>query len=494
MEKEALIVTDLYMGKIQRAAGWIPVRYVFAFLSSLGMMNIYAMRINLSIAMVAMVNSTNDGANKNNGRQVNTTSSPSAQGEFHWNEYEQGIILGAFFWGYIVTQLPGGRLAEIYSAKWVFGGGVLWTAVFTFLTPLAARAGYWYLIALRVSEGLGEGVTFPAMNVMVAKWSPPCERSRMVTVVYAGSLLGTVVGLLLCSSLINSGLAGGWPSVFYACGGIGVAWFVVWCFLAFDSPDKHPWISQQEKDFITNSLGYTKDFIKKSSPFPFKKAMKSPAVWGIIVAHFCNNWGFYTLLTDLPTYLSKMLDFNINQNGFYSALPYLLTWLFGIACSALCDHLIKNGYLSTTVARRLFNLMGHLFPAIFLFSITRIGHDSMLTYALLVAAMTSSGACYGGYASNHIDIASHFSGTLFGITNTIATIPGWMGPYVVGAFTNGNNTMQAWNNVFYLSSGLYMVSVILFSVLGQGEEQPWNKVIKHDEDMTVNSDHVRRIT
>jgi len=32
-------------------------------------------------------------------------------GEFNWNGQERGLVLGAFFYGYILTQLPGGYLA-----------------------------------------------------------------------------------------------------------------------------------------------------------------------------------------------------------------------------------------------------------------------------------------------------------------------------------------------------------------------------------------------
>ena len=64
-------------------------------------------------------------------------------------------MLSAFFYGYIVTQLPGGWLATRFGGKWVFGIGVLGTAVLTLLTPLAARR-YDALIFLRVVEGLME--------------------------------------------------------------------------------------------------------------------------------------------------------------------------------------------------------------------------------------------------------------------------------------------------------------------------------------------------
>ena len=85
-----------------------------------------------------------------------------------------------FFYGYVVTQLPGGRLAEVLGGKWLFGLGVLVTSVLTVLTPLAARTNLILFLVVRVVEGLGEGVTFPAMLAMIARWSAPQERSRSV--------------------------------------------------------------------------------------------------------------------------------------------------------------------------------------------------------------------------------------------------------------------------------------------------------------------------
>ena len=63
------------------------------------------MRVNLSVAIVYMVNGSDKGVH------------------FHWDEAQQGIILGMFFYGYVLTQLPGGRLAELVGGKWLFGVG-----------------------------------------------------------------------------------------------------------------------------------------------------------------------------------------------------------------------------------------------------------------------------------------------------------------------------------------------------------------------------------
>ena len=67
-----------------------------------------------------------------------------------------GWILAAFFYGYILTQIPGGWLAERVGGKWVFGVGILMTSVFTLLTPLAAFSNVELLIVVRVLEGFFE--------------------------------------------------------------------------------------------------------------------------------------------------------------------------------------------------------------------------------------------------------------------------------------------------------------------------------------------------
>lgn len=37
--------------------------------------------------------------------------------EYHWDPSTQGVILGSFYWGYIITQIPGGLLAKRFGGK-----------------------------------------------------------------------------------------------------------------------------------------------------------------------------------------------------------------------------------------------------------------------------------------------------------------------------------------------------------------------------------------
>lgn len=65
----------------------------------------------------------------------------------------------------MLTQVPGGRLAEQYGGKRIFGWGIFVTALFTILSPPAARMGEGYFIFIRILEGLGEvGSSFPLLS------------------------------------------------------------------------------------------------------------------------------------------------------------------------------------------------------------------------------------------------------------------------------------------------------------------------------------------
>jgi len=57
----------------------------------------------------------------------------------------------------MVTQIPGGIMAEKYGGKWVFAIGILLTDLFCVLTPVAARyGGSGAMIAMRILTGLSE--------------------------------------------------------------------------------------------------------------------------------------------------------------------------------------------------------------------------------------------------------------------------------------------------------------------------------------------------
>ncbi|KAK3802944.1 hypothetical protein RRG08_051700 [Elysia crispata] len=500
--------------KLERPRG-IGSRHVLTFWAFVGFINVYAMRVNLSVAMVAMVNSSSSTGNHNslphkpletfrleysNHRQwsqfvrgknhskdwevggievhnndtcpnppgwKNSTSSKA--GEFHWDEATQGNILGAFFYGYMVSQIPGGWLATRYGGKRVFGLGVLCTSVLTLLTPLAARTSLYLLIALRVVEGIGEGVTFPAMHSMYGLWAPVFERSKLVVFAYAGSDIGTVISLPISGVLCDSDIAGGWPSVFYLFGTLGVLWTICWMVFVHDSPASHPRISEVERTYIEGSIGK----VTNHSRPPWGKIFTSSAVWAIVAAHVASNWGLYVFLTCLPTYMKEILKFDIETNASLSAIPYALSWVIKSLSGPMADFVRRNGYLSTKNTRKLFNSLGSFLPAGLVLLVGVVGCNHVTAVLTLTLCVGTSGFAGAGYSVNHLDISPRFCGILLAITNAFGTIPGFVSPLLVGFLTNNNQTRGQWQIVFYISAAIYVVGASIFVFLAQGEVLSW---------------------
>lgn len=123
---------------------------------------------------------------------------------YEWTEYDQGLALGAYYWIHWVTQLPGGLLARRYGTKLVFGWGNLATALLGILIPVFTRYHLYGLVSLRALQGLisvsrqtrdslyskdftlslpflFQGVMWPSMHDMTAKWIPQNERGKFVS-------------------------------------------------------------------------------------------------------------------------------------------------------------------------------------------------------------------------------------------------------------------------------------------------------------------------
>ena len=115
------------------------------------------------------------------------------------------------------------------------------------------------------------------------------------------------------------GFDGGWPSIFYVIGIIGLLWCVLWFFLVTDTPAKNKLISKTEKSYI---IAETKDSAlsskdKKNKRTPFIEIISCRAFYGLLITHTCSNFGTYLFLTQLPSYMSEILNFDIKSVNFF---------------------------------------------------------------------------------------------------------------------------------------------------------------------------------
>lgn len=73
-----------------------------------------------------------------------------------------------------------------------------------------------------------------------------------------------------------------------------------------------------------------------------------------------HDWGYFTMVTDLPKYMTDVLKFNIKSTGYLSSLPYISMWVASFFFGMVCDFCIKRGYHSISSARKIYTTIGRL--------------------------------------------------------------------------------------------------------------------------------------
>uniref|UniRef100_A0A6Q2Y964 Major facilitator superfamily (MFS) profile domain-containing protein n=1 Tax=Esox lucius TaxID=8010 RepID=A0A6Q2Y964_ESOLU len=429
------VVEEKEMPVVDCTCFGMPRRYIIAILSGLGFCISFGIRCNLGVAIVSMVN---DHTVWKGNKEILVAA------QFSWDPETVGMIHGSFFWGYIVTQIPGGFICQRYKANKVFGFAIVATSTLNMLIPSAARTHYSCVILVRICQGLVEGVSYPACHGIWAKWAPPLERSRLATTAFCGSYAGAVVAMPLAGVLVQYI---GWPSVFYVYGSFGIAWYLFWILVSYESPAAHPTITPEERKYIEEAIGESAGFANPLQKFktPWRAFFTSMPVYAIIVANFCRSWTFYLLLISQPAYFEEVFGFEISKVGMVSALPHLVMTIVVPIGGQLADYLRTHNIMTTTNVRKLMNCGGE--------RQLRMGG-------------------WGSFNVNHLDIAPRYASILMGISNGVGTLSGMVCPLIVGAMTK-HKSRQDWQGVFLIASVVHYGGVIFYGIFASGEKQPW---------------------
>jgi ACS family sodium-dependent inorganic phosphate cotransporter len=376
--------------------------------------------------------------------------------QFGWDPERQGTVLSAFFVGYLMTQILGGRLADRYGGKVVLASGVLLWSLFTLATPLAATLGFGALLLARVGLGLGEGVSFPSVYSMIGRWVPSVERARAIAVNASGVPLGAVFALAVTPIIIER-LS--WPWAFYLFGALGLVWFVPWHLLTARSPAEDRSISGVELEEIRAANPGP-----PTSPPPWRELLTKAPVWAVIVAHFCNNWSLYVLLAWLPTFVNQGLGVKFASVGYFTIIPNIAGFLFLNVAGNVADRMIKNGMDVTRVRKLLqtFSFAGIASALIVVGLVKSAG----LAIAIMTIGNCISAFAAGGFSVNPVDIAPRHSGTIMGLSNTFATIPGIVGVYVSGLILAWT---QSWALVFQTAAAVTLFGMVFYLIFGSAK-------------------------
>ena len=419
-----------------------PYRFRVVFLSFLAVFICYIDRVNISVTIIPM------------------------QKQFGWSEFQTGFIFSSFYFGYMITMIVGGYLADKYGGKRVLGYCLIIWSIFTIITPYFAYLGIWWLVFIRILMGLGEGITFPSWHAIYARWIPFKERTRAVAFTNSGIAAGTMFGYGVAAIIIANY---SWEWVFYLFGMLGFFWIIFWNKNVTSFPENNKYITAKELDLILKEAPSK----ESARSIPLLKLVTNLPFLAIVVATFCNNWTLYTFLSYIPKYVSDPVEsggmgIELESSLFLYAIlvPCLVAIISLILGGYLADYLIKKGYKVINV-RKLVNSIGFFGSAICLYYISSV--DSLLIAVILLCLINvCSGICSGGFGVNHADLGPKYTGSLVGISGSIGMIAAILSPIAAGTILE---ISSSWNLIFYVCAGVLIFGGTFYLFFASASKQ-----------------------
>ncbi|XP_013773950.1 sialin-like [Limulus polyphemus] len=284
--------------------------------------------------------------------------------------------------------------------------GVFGASLSTLLEPSAAQLRIGPLVAARVIAGIGKGVLVPAKFALQASWVLVHERSVLVAITGQGAMFGLLLAMSLTGAIYKNLR---WEYIY---GSVGCIWIVCWMWYIHNSPEKHPYITQEELKYIFEHC------------------------------------------------LSGKRE---SQSGLWTAALYVAQSITMIICAILADNIRSRKCMSITNIQKLFQSVGNtdmfvsalLGSAACFVALAHVECNYFSVIFLLIIETSLYGFTSGGDGPMAADIAPDF---------------------VDLTSDNCNNTkqasMQQWRKVFCLVGGINVAGTLLFVLFSTAEPEP----------------------
>jgi MFS family permease len=350
--------------------------------------------------------------------------------ELRLSASQLGVLLSAFYYGYVVCMPAMGWLAERYGARRVLAAGLTVWSIATFLTGFAGS--FATLLGLRVLLGIGESVTFPCVSKMLAQTVAVSRLGVANGLMSFGYLLGPAVGTLAGGYLMN---LYGWRAVFVIFGSLSLLW--LW-----------PW----RRVVIRPLPG---DAATAAHEPSFAEILRQRALWGAALGHFASNYTYYFIISWLPYYLVKSRGFTLGSMVAIASWAYLLNAVTAFTVGWVADRWIRAGRSATLVYKGLM-ATGHLSAVACMLGMVML--PAAGSVAALFAFCVLGAVSYPGvFAIPQIIAGPAAQGRWVGVQNACGNVAGLIAPAITGVLVDKTGLF---NVAFGLAAGVNMLGLI----------------------------------
>lgn len=345
---------------------------------------------------------------------------PAIGRDLHLSPSQAGQVAGIFFWGYLLLQIPGGYIAERWSAKWLIS---IMLVTWGLCAVGCGLAQNWHqLMAMRLLLGVAEGSAYPATLVLLSHWFPRTERARANAFWNLCLPLAVIVSSPLSGWILDQW---NWRVMLVASGLVPFVWLVVWSIFIADRPAKAKWISAKEREYLETTLASESQAVIAASGGANLRSIFRPQVLVLMAIYFCFIFGSIGEVFWLPAALAREAH---GSNLFISTL-YIVPFVVGAVT------MVINSQHSDKLRER----RGHVAVALvsggalLLAAVLATTLSPLLAYVFLCLAGIGLFGPLGPFWSIPSETLSRkIAGPAMGLINAVGSLGGYFGPLTVG--------------------------------------------------------------
>lgn len=283
---------------------------------------------------------------------------PDISKELDLTKDQYATIVSAFMIAYAVGQALSGRFFDWVGTRVGFVSSILVWSVACAMHGVARSIFSFSLF--RSILGVSEAGNWPGATKANAEWFPINERALAQGIFNAGASLGAVISAPLIAFLY---ILLGWKATFVVIGLLGMLWIIPWLIIYKTTPDKHPWITKEEREYILNGPTNVPAPVNERT-MTWKEALSHRQSWSVIVSRFFLDPIWWLFVNWLPIYLVESFGFDVKQIGMFAWVPYLGAAIGSVYGGWYSGNKIKQGW-SVDKARKRAIIIGGIitFPA-----------------------------------------------------------------------------------------------------------------------------------
>lgn len=363
--------------------------------------------------------------------------------------YDQfGMVGSSFFASYAIGSIILGTMTYRFNTKYLLMLiAVGWTVSLCSAYFVDSLAG---LLTIRILLGFFEGGTYGLCVAHVAKWFTSETRGSAYAIMTSGTTVGTYLAAPILVMLINSA---GWQHTFATLGVASLVWAVVFFFIK-----GQPTVPIQET--ITD--------LPSSQDAKFKdifKVMLNPYVISVMVVGFVSMWINTWVLTWAPTYLTKIVGLESQTMSLVFAGMGIAGTIFAIFLGKYTDILFrKNKSLIKSYDRVLITVL--LVGAVAYGVTTLVQAPIMSVIFLAIGLIMNTCLLPLGTTIKTLVIPKKLVGSVTGISLSITSMAGIIGPYVTGYLITmaGDDIRAGFNAGVMIVVALYIISALFLLI------------------------------